>query len=80
MKIRKPEIVHQNNLTICRANVESAKGKEILWYSLHDSYANLLSLSSDAFLVALLIPAMAMAEDIHIDGRISEGVLNLVEN
>ncbi len=75
MKISKPQIVQENKQIICRVSVESAKGNEILWYSLHESFGDLLSNYSDAFLVALLLPAMAMGEDIHIDGTISDRLL-----
>ena len=53
-------------------SVESVKGNATLWYSLHESFSDLVSNSCDAPLVALLIPAMATGEDIHIDGKISE--------
>lgn len=55
-----------------QVDVESAKGKETLWYSLHDSFGDLFTDASDAPLVALLIPAMSRGEDIHIDGVISD--------
>ena len=72
MKISKPEIIHENKQIVYRVGVESIEGHETLWYSLHESFGHLLSNSCDAPLVALLIPAMAIGEDIHINGMISE--------
>ena len=75
MKISKPQIIQENKQVTYQANVESTKGSKTLWYSLHESYSDLLSNSCDACLVALLIPAMAVGEDIYIDGMISERLL-----
>lgn len=75
MKISKPEIVQENKQITCQVSVEYAKGTKTLWYRLNDEYGNLLSDSSDAFLVGLLIPAMALGEDIHIKGKISDRLL-----
>jgi len=75
MKISKPQIVQENKLIIYRVGVESIKGNETLWYSLHESFGDFLSNSCDAPLVALLLPAMAIGEDIHINGMISERLL-----
>ncbi|MCP4143991.1 MAG: hypothetical protein GY752_01760 [bacterium] len=75
MKISKPQIVQENNQITYRVDVESIRGNETLWYSLHESYGDLLSKTCDAPLVALLIPAMAIGEDIHINGMISERLL-----
>ena len=75
MKISKPHIVQENKQIIYQVDVESIKGNETLWYSLHDSFGDLLSNSCDAAFAALLIPAMASGEDIHINGMISERLL-----
>ena len=72
MRISKPEITQENGNSIYQVGVDSALGIKTLWYSLHNSFSDLLTHSSDAPLVALLIPAMLMGEDIHIDGTISE--------
>ncbi|MGB5746027.1 MAG: hypothetical protein WBM69_03540 [Desulfobacterales bacterium] len=76
MKISKPQIVRENKQIIHRVGVESIKGNETLWFSLHESFGDLLSNSCDASLVALLIPAMASGEDIHLNGMISEKLLS----
>lgn len=57
---------------IYQVDVESTEGKETLWYSAHKSFGDLFTDSSDAPLVALIIPAMSKNEDIHIDGEISD--------
>ncbi len=75
MKISEPEFTKEDNQIIYSVDVESKKGKEFLWYNLHESFGNLLSSSCDAPLVALLIPAMAVGEDIYIDGMISGRLL-----
>jgi len=75
MKISKPQIAQENKQIIHRVDVESIKGNKTIWYSLHESFGDLLSSSCDAYLVALLIPAMAIGEDIHINGMISERLL-----
>lgn len=75
MRIGKPQITCENKQIFYRVSVESVKGNATLWYSLHESFGDLVSTSCDAPLVALLIPAMATGEDIHIDGKISEKLL-----
>ena len=75
MKISKTQIIQRNKKIIFQVNVESIKGNSILWYSLNEAHSHLVSNSSDAFLVALLIPAMELGEDIHIEGSISERLL-----
>jgi hypothetical protein len=72
MQISKPEIIQHEDETTYQVKVESADGAETLWYSLQSKFAGLLTDSCDAPLVALLIPAMANGEDIHIAGAISE--------
>lgn len=75
MKISKPEILQQKHEILFRVGVEFAEGPETLWYSLNQAFVDLVSDSCDAPLVALLIPAMANGEDIHIAGAISERLL-----
>lgn len=44
MKISKPHIFQENKQIIYQVDVESIKGNETLWYSLHDdSFGDLLS-------------------------------------
>lgn len=72
MKISKPQISQKGKEIVYQVSVDSAKGKGHLWYRLHESFVDLVAHYCDAPLVALLIPAMAMGEDIHIDGIISD--------
>lgn len=71
MRISKPQIISGKNKRTFQVDVESAEGRQTLWYSLHDSFGDLFTDTSDAPLAALLIPAMSRGEDIHIDGTIS---------
>ena len=71
-----PQITQEGQRIIYQVSVQSSRGDEKLWYSIENSYKNLLSESSDAALVALLIPAMLIGEDIHIEGIISERLLH----
>jgi len=71
MNISESKTTYKDGFLVYSVNVISSEGSKKLWYSLNEEYANLLSDRSDAALVALLIPAMALGEDIHIKGVIS---------
>ena len=75
MKISKPQILLQKHEIVISVDVEIAEGFKTLWYSLNRAFGNLVSDSCDAFLVALLIPAMTNGEDICVAGAISERLL-----
>lgn len=72
MKIGKPQIITKDDKSIYQVYIESPTGAETLWYSLDQSFGDLLVDANDGPLVALLIPAMEMGEDIHIGGIISD--------
>lgn len=72
MKISAAQITQEHNHTVYRVSVESAKGDNTLWYSVHSRFGDLVSESLDAPCAALLIPAMASGEDIHLGGTVSE--------
>lgn len=72
MKIGKPQIVQKDGEIFYKAAVESKDGREVLWYSLNEKYSHLVSSSSDAPLIALLIIAMANNEKIILDGKVSQ--------
>lgn len=72
MKIGKPEVVQQDSNILHRVDITLTEGNKTLWYALDMKYADLVSDRADAALVGLLIPAMAIGEDIHISGTISE--------
>ena len=67
-----PQIVREAESTFYRVSVESIIGCGQLWYSLDESFGDLVSESSDAALVGLLIPSMAKGEDIQIEGTVSD--------
>ena len=75
LKLSQPQIVKGEAQATYQVDVASEKENRTLWYRLHESNIDLISDSSDAALVALLIPAMATGEDIHISGRVSEKLL-----
>lgn len=75
MKISKPQINQKNNHFYYQVDVEYVKGKQTLWYSLSEEFGDLISNTNDAALVALLLPAMANGEDIHIEGKVSKRLL-----
>jgi hypothetical protein len=72
MKISKPEILQQEKEIVFRVRVESSEGTETLWYSVEEKFVDFVTDFSDAPLVALLIPAMAKGEDVHLAGTVSE--------
>jgi hypothetical protein len=55
------------------ATLESAIfGKDVIWFSVPNAYCDYLTVDRyDAFMVAMLYPAMKYREDIHIEGTIS---------
>jgi hypothetical protein len=75
MEIGKPEIVQHHGDVRYQVRVRSAGGDGDLWYELSDSYAELVSDTSDAALVALIIPAMMRGEDVRVRGVVSERLL-----
>jgi hypothetical protein len=75
MRISKPKIIQEKKQIIYQFDIKSNEGSKTLWYSLHESFGDLLSNLCDAPLVALLIPAMATGEGIYIDGMISNKLL-----
>ena len=73
MKINNPELFFDGNQIKIRSRIESKEGTSYLWYSVDKKYAEYVTTERlDAFLVALLVYAMKMNEDIHIDGPLSE--------
>ena len=74
MIIERPELVENTQSIQYRVNACLAGQKATLWYSLDKKFGDMVSESSDAALVGLLIPAMALGEDIHVTGQISERI------
>jgi hypothetical protein len=72
MIISRPELSSQGGNLQYRVHVDVSGESKTLWYSLSEEFAGLVSDRSDAALAALLIPAMVLAEDIRIEGTVSE--------
>ena len=72
MKISQPKLVRQDDLVVYQVTVQSSLGERTLRYELGEKYADLLSDRADAALVALLLPAMKLGEDIELESPISE--------
>ena len=75
MRIGKPEIVREHDTLCCRVSVASDAGHQTLWFSLPAAFEDLLAVPSDAFVVGLLVPAMAAGEDVHVAGAVSDRLL-----
>jgi len=61
----------ENNLFL-EYEVDYSQTRELLWYNIDAKYSEFVTDLLDGPLVALLIPAMALGEDIYINGSISE--------
>ncbi len=72
MRISRPEISREENTVVYRTEVESEDGSRDLWFRVDAGFGDLITDTSDAPLVGLLIPAMAAGEDIHLAGTLSE--------
>jgi hypothetical protein len=72
MIVSKPELISQGGYLQYQVHVHFSGKPKTLWYSIREEFADLVSDRSDAPLLALLIPAMSLGEDIHIEGIISE--------
>lgn len=72
MIINKPTIVSTSDSVEYQSHIEFLKGSELLWYRIDKEFADFLTDLSDGPLVALIIPAMALGEDIRVFGKVSE--------
>lgn len=72
MHIGEPGLRFANGRAIVETRIDSDAKPKMLWYSVPERFRDLLNPSSDSPLVALLIPAMAKGEDIHLRGAVSE--------
>lgn len=75
MKIFSPEILQNDGEVRLQSYVESSQRSGYLWYSVDLAYQDFLTKFSDGFLVGLLMPAMFLGEDIHIEGTVSERLI-----
>jgi len=72
LNVGKPEILQRDGDAVYRVRVDWAQGTTELAYRLPDTFRDFLTDLSDAPVVALLIPAMASGEDMHVHGDLSE--------
>ncbi|RKT47411.1 hypothetical protein [Thiocapsa rosea] len=83
MIIHPVEIIFHNGRVRITASVScQAQGiswPEQLWYELPRELEDRLSLRADGFLVALLLQAMSLGEDIHVEGAVSGRLLRNLE-
>jgi hypothetical protein len=66
------ELVNLHNDVEYRVAVEWSRGTDTLWYRVEKRFADILTTSADAALVALLVPAMAAGEAIYLAGPVSK--------
>lgn len=71
MRIGRPRIDRDELGTVYRVEVESQVGPAELWFRVRDEHADLISDRADAALLALVLPAMAAGEDLHVAGRVA---------
>lgn len=80
MRITKPQISHSGDLATYTVGVETRHGASSLWYQVEKAHGDFLADTTDAAVVALLLPAMAAGEDVRIGGTVSARLLeNLPE-
>ncbi len=72
MKINPLKREIDGNTLYLQYSFEYSLGRDILWYSIDNKYSEFITDLLDGPLVALLIPAMVLGEDIYINGVISE--------
>ncbi|MEM8773250.1 MAG: hypothetical protein AAGD92_16535 [Pseudomonadota bacterium] len=75
MKVGKPAIDIENDEMVISAPVEWNGGKDRIWFRCDKKFAPMASPRSDAFLLAMLIPAMYRGEDLHVEGDVSPKLL-----
>ncbi len=81
MIIKKPAIkIHQDKILYEVAVTTEAPFPNKLWYQIDIGFGDFISETSDAPLLALLIPAMTYGEDIIVEGSVSENLLFNLNN
>ena len=68
-------VVREEGKVFYRVSITSKRGVQVLWYALDESFAELISNTCDAALLGLLIPVMAIGEEVYIDGVMSDKLL-----
>ena len=72
MIINKPALVSTGYSVEYQCQIDFSHGSELLWYRIDKEFEDFFTQLCDGPLVALLIPAMALGEDIRILGKVSE--------
>jgi len=72
MRIGAPTISKRSDEFVCSFPVFTGRDARLLSYSVQSEYESFLSPIADAALVALLVPAMARGQDIHLETPASE--------
>jgi hypothetical protein len=72
MKISRPQLLQKGEDLFYSVRVSSSAGEDTLWFSVKKEFAPLVSEQADAALLSLLIPAMTLGEEIHIEGALSQ--------
>lgn len=75
MIISKPSIKIDNETAIYSSDIHFLNETHSIIFSVDKKYEDMISTSSDALLIALLIPAMAASEDIEVKGTVSKNLL-----
>lgn len=68
------------NTLFLKYSVEYSQGRDVLWYSIDHKYSEFITDLLDGPIVALLIPAMSLGEDIYLSGVISKRILYNLSN
>lgn len=75
MLIESPKISSDNGYTIISSNIHTEKRNYNIWYKTNVE----IHPSSDIFLVACLIPAMKLGEDLIVEGKISKQLYDSID-
>ena len=81
MIVEQSKIIKNGSITRIEATARYESGKsESIWFEVDNELSDYLTDRMDAFLVVFLIQAMAVGENIHIEGTISEKLFYNVSN
>lgn len=80
IKISEPQITSYSNYIKYSVEIHFRDHSEILWYQLTADRKEFISELSDAPLLALIIPAMALGEDIYVEGCVSDRLYYNLQN
>src|SRR5688500_14527539 len=72
IRIAPPTISNVSGKLSYRVAIAFPRGRKELWFKLDEKFSAMVSRNSDPALLALLLPAMCLGEDIHVEGRVSE--------